>query len=104
MSRGARRDGKVRYVNSHGHVEWLEPRDVETLRRMDAAAENRNFSHELTDGTTIYGNKDVEGRPGHDHGHAGDDFHRGPHSTIGSAALDDPHTAEEHRKNRTERW
>ena len=63
-----------------------------------------NFEVNRPDGTTIYGPKSTEGRPGHKHGHRGDNFDRSPHSTIGSAALGDAHTYDEHKKNRTKRW
>lgn len=63
-----------------------------------------NFKRTTKDGTTLYGPKSTEGRPGHRHGHRGDDFDRSPHSTIGSAAIGDAHTYEDHRDNRTDRW
>lgn len=62
-----------------------------------------NFERKLKDGTTIYGPRETENRPGHYHGHRGDDFDRTPHSTIGSAAIDDAHTLSEHY-DRTHRW
>lgn len=62
------------------------------------------FEKELPDGTTIYGSRETEGRPGHKHGHHGEGFDRSPHSTIGSAALGDPHSTREHQSNRTKRW
>ncbi|KKW03557.1 MAG: hypothetical protein UY35_C0005G0005 [Candidatus Saccharibacteria bacterium GW2011_GWC2_48_9] len=62
------------------------------------------FSRQQNDGTTLYGPKETEGRPGHKHGHRGDNFDRAPHSTIGSAALGDAHTTDEHARTRTKRW
>lgn len=62
------------------------------------------FSKNLSNGTTIYGSKPTEGRPGHKHGHSGSDFDRSPHSTIGSAAIGDAHTYDEHKDERTKRW
>ena len=60
-----------------------------------------SFSKKLSDGTTIFGDESMEGAPGYKHGHKGSDFHRSPHSTIGSAAIGTPHTEEGHR---TRRW
>ena len=59
----------------------------------------------LPNGTTLYGPEGFDRRNQENyHGHYGDDFHRTPHSTIGSAAIGDPHTYDEHKNNRTERW
>lgn len=63
-----------------------------------------NFEKKQPDGTTLYGPKETENRPGHRHGHRGDNFDRSPHSTIGSAALGDAHTYNEHKEKRTKRW
>lgn len=76
----------------------------ETIRRSARQTDADSFSRRRPDGTTIYGPKSTEGRPGHYHGHYGDDFHRTPHSTIGSAAIGDAHTYDEHKKKRTKRW
>jgi len=50
--------------------------------------DDNRFEKQLSDGTTISGDKSMEGRPGYRHGHSGDDFSRTEHSTIGSAAVD----------------
>lgn len=62
------------------------------------------FSKDLPDGTNIYGTNGMDKKPGHKHGHRGDNFDRSPHSTIGSAAIGGAHTYDEHRNNRTKRW
>ncbi len=59
------------------------------------------FSKRLPGGTTIYGPKGHDKKPGNKHGHYGKDFHRTPHSTIGSAAIGRAHTAGRHP---TKRW
>lgn len=66
------------------------------------------FSKELSDGTTIFGSKSMEGSTGYKHGHSGTDFQRSEHSTIGSAAVDAAmgsdsigHTADDHPTTRT---
>ena len=60
-----------------------------------------NSSKRLKDGTTIYGPKGMDSRPGHKHGHQGKNFHRTPHSSIGSAAIGQPHGTKGHK---THRW
>lgn len=50
-------------------------------------ADDNRFDKQLPDGTRIFGDKSMEGRPGYRHGHSGDNFHRSEHSTIGSAAV-----------------
>lgn len=72
--------------------------------RQQARRQSNHFERNLRNGTTIYGPKSTEGRPGHRHGHRGNNFDRSPHSTIGSAAIGDPHTYEDHKKKRTKRW
>ncbi|CAM4362226.1 hypothetical protein NONI108955_22700 [Nocardia ninae] len=62
------------------------------------------FQKKRPDGTTLYGPEGMDKRPGNKHGHRGDNFDRSPHSTIGSAAIDDAHTYDEHRDDRTHRW
>lgn len=58
------------------------------------------FEKDLTDGTTIYGPEGIDRRPGGKHGHRGGDFDRSPHSTIGSAAVGNRHTASGHKTKR----
>jgi len=69
---------------------------------------SNNFSKKQRNGTTIYGPKGEDKRPGHKHGHYGKDFHRTPHSTIGSAAIGKPHTYYKkdgvHGGHKTRRW
>lgn len=70
-------------------------------RRYVKPKSSTSFSRKLSDGTTIFGDKSLEGRTGYKHGHKGSDFHRTPHSTIGSAAIGKPHTEDGHK---TRRW
>lgn len=51
-------------------------------------ADDNRFVRQLPDGTTIFGDKRLEGTPGYKHGHSGTNFTRTEHSTLGSAAVD----------------
>jgi hypothetical protein len=75
--------------------------------RNDMSSDN-SFEKQLKDGTTIHGDKSMEGRPGYKHGHSGPDFDRSQHSTIGSTAVDSAlgssspgHTSKDHPTNRS---
>ncbi|MFZ1360903.1 MAG: hypothetical protein WAS27_02675 [Candidatus Saccharimonadales bacterium] len=68
-----------------------------------AYRQDDSFTRDLPNGTTIYGPKSTEGRPGYRHGHRGESFDCSPHSTIGSAVVGDAHTYNEHRDRRTKR-
>jgi hypothetical protein len=67
------------------------------------APKKHSFSKTLGNGTTIFGDKRVEGRPGFQHGHKGSNFHRSPYSALGSAATGRSRTYQQHKKN-TSRW
>jgi len=66
-----------------------------------SAKKKGNFSKKLKDGTTIYGPKSFDGKPGHKHGHRGPNFNRTPHSSLGAAAIGKPHSTKDHK---TDRW
>jgi hypothetical protein len=68
------------------------------------APKKGNFSKKLSDGTSIFGNKRTEGKPGFQHGHSGANFHRSPYSALGTAALGKPRSYDNHKKNNTVRW
>jgi hypothetical protein len=46
-----------------------------------------NFSTKNKKGETIYGDKRLEGRPGHKHGHDWQTGGRTPHSSVGHSAV-----------------
>lgn len=84
-----------------------ERKAQERYEREQAAKQAKKkgrFTSPQKDGTTLYGPRETENRPGHRHGHRGENFDRSPHSTIGSAALGDAHTYSEHKNERTKRW
>ncbi|TLG09440.1 hypothetical protein FEK35_15045 [Nocardia cyriacigeorgica] len=91
-------------------TDWLCGKCRKIYPSLAAALDTRkrerrdSFKRDLPNGTTIYGPKSTEGRPGHRHGHRGKNFDRSPHSSLGSAAVGDPHNYEEHKTKRTKRW
>lgn len=61
------------------------------------------FNKKLKDNTSISGPKNFD-KPKINktnyHGHSGEDFRRSPHSTLGSAAIGQPHTYKDHPTHR----
>lgn len=86
---------------AHGFLCTCKKCNPSVLDALFGTSKKNNFSKQRPDGTTIYGPKGGDRRPGNKHGHKGKDFHRTPHSTIGSAAIGKPHTTKDHR---TDRW
>jgi hypothetical protein len=80
--------------NKSFHDSWIN---------FGAPKKSNSHFNQRHNGTNIFGVKAVENRPGHNHGHTGKNFHRTPHSTIGSAAIGRPHNYNTH-KNNTFRW
>ncbi|MFF0492839.1 hypothetical protein ACFYTQ_27730 [Nocardia sp. NPDC004068] len=83
---------------------WQPPHQRRQSQPKKKPRKTGNFESKQKDGTTLYGPRETEGRPGHKHGHRGENFNRSPHSTIGSAALGDAHNSDEHKHDRTHRW
>jgi hypothetical protein len=68
------------------------------------APKKHSFTKKLSDGTSIFGDKRVEGRPGFRHGHTGSNFYRPPYSALGSAATGRTRSYSQHKKSNTSRW
>ncbi len=76
------------------------PSMMDALFGSSSRKKGDSFSKNLSNGTNIYGSRSAEKKPGYKHGHKGNNFHRTPHSTIGSAAIGRPHTSKGHKTNR----